>query len=118
MATANARLSAMLQYILCASRFAHYLKVMIRDQVGSFTSPEAIEDRLNKWLVGYVVANDSASPETKARYPLREGKAQVREIDGKPGSYQCTVFLRPHFQLDQVSAGIRLTTQLSTRTES
>jgi type VI secretion system ImpC/EvpB family protein len=117
-ATANARLSAMLQYILCASRFAHYLKVMIRDQVGAFTSPETVEDRLNKWLVGYVVANDNATAETKARYPLREGKAQVREIDGKPGSYQCTVYLRPHFQLDQVSAGIRLTTQLSTRTES
>lgn len=116
-ASANARLSAMLQYILCASRFAHYLKVIIRDRVGSFTTPESIEDALNKWLVGYVVANDNASPETKARYPLREGKAQVREIDGKPGAYQCTVSLRPHFQLDQVSAGIRLTTQLTTRAE-
>lgn len=116
-AAANARLSAMLQYILCASRFAHYLKVMIRDRVGSYTTPEAIEDGLNKWLLQYVTANDNAPPETKARYPLREGKAQVREIDGKPGSYQCTVHLRPHFQLDQVSAAIRLTTQLNTRPE-
>ncbi|MDB5306037.1 MAG: type secretion protein [Gemmataceae bacterium] len=117
-ATANARLSAMLQYILCVSRFAHYLKVMIRDRVGSYTTPESVEDSLNKWLVGYVVANDNASPETKARYPLREGKAQVREIEGKPGAYQCSIYLRPHFQLDQVSAGIRLTTQLSTRAEA
>lgn len=116
-AAANARLSAMLQYMLCASRFAHYLKVMIRDRVGSFTTPELIEDALNKWLLTYVTGNDNASPETKARYPLREGKAQVREIDGKPGAYQCTVHLRPHFQLDQVSAAIRLTTQLSTRPE-
>jgi len=117
-ATANGRLSAMLQYILCVSRFAHFVKVMIRDKVGAFTSPEAVEDQLNKWLAGYVVANDSAPSETKAKYPLREGKAQVREIAGKPGSYQCTVYLRPHFQLDQVSAGIRLTTQLTAMAES
>lgn len=114
-ATANARLSAMTQYMLCASRFAHYLKVMIRDRVGSYTTPEAVEDGLNKWLMRYVTGNDNASPETKAKYPLREGRAQVREIDGKPGSYRCTVHLRPHFQLDQVTAAIRLTTELNTR---
>ncbi len=117
-ATANARLSAMLHYILCASRFAHYLKVMIRDQVGSYTTPADIEDGLSKWLAGFVISNDDASSEMKAKYPLREAKVQVREIDGKPGSYQCAVFLRPHFQLDQLSAGIRLTTQLTTRTET
>src|SRR5262249_26339698 len=101
---------------LCASRFAHYLKVMIRDRVGAFTTAADIEDSLGKWLAGFVVSNGDASPEMKAKYPLREGKGQVREIDGKPGSYQGTVFLRPHFQLDQLSAGIRLTTQLVTRT--
>jgi type VI secretion system ImpC/EvpB family protein len=116
-ANANARLSAMLQYMLCASRFAHYLKVMMRDRVGSYITPDAVEDSLNKWLAGYVTGNDNATPETKAKYPLREGKAQVREIPGKPGAYQCTIFLRPHFQLDQVSAGIKLTTQLSTRAD-
>jgi type VI secretion system ImpC/EvpB family protein len=114
-ASANARLSAMLQYMLCVSRFAHYLKVMIRDKVGSFTGAAEVEDALAKWLQQYVVSNDNATPEMKARYPLREGRAQVREVPGKPGSYQCTVFLRPHFQLDQLSAGIRLTTQLNTR---
>jgi type VI secretion system ImpC/EvpB family protein len=113
-ASANARLSGMLHYILCASRFAHYLKVIIRDQVGSFTTASDIEDRLSRWLVSFVTGNDDASPEQKAKYPLREGKVKVWEIEGKPGAYQCSVFLRPHFQLDQLSAGIRLTTQLTT----
>ena len=115
--TANARLSAMLHYILCASRFAHYLKVIMRDRVGAYTTAADVEDKLAKWLAGFVVSNEDASPEMKAKYPLREGKVSVRETDGKPGTYQCSVFLRPHFQLDQLSAGIRLTTQLTTRTE-
>jgi type VI secretion system protein ImpD len=114
-ATANARLSAMLHYMLCVSRFAHYLKVIMRDRVGAFTSPADVERLLTQWLTNYVASNDDASAEIKARYPLREGRVQVWETPGKPGSYQCTVFLRPHFQLDQLSAGIRLTTQLSTR---
>ncbi len=113
--TTNARLSAMMHYILCASRFAHYLKVIIRDKLGSYTSASDIEDQLSRWLTGFVVSNEDASQEMKAKYPLREGKVRVREIDGKPGSYQCIVHLRPHFQLDQLSAGIRLTTQLSTK---
>jgi type VI secretion system ImpC/EvpB family protein len=115
-ATANSRLSAMLHYILCASRFAHYLKVIMRDTVGSFTTADEVEDRLAKWLVGFVIGNDDASQEQKAKYPLREGKVKVSEIDGKPGAYRCSIFLRPHFQLDQLSAGIRLTTQLTSGT--
>lgn len=114
-ATANARLSVMLQYMLCTGRFAHYLKVIIRDQVGAYTTAAEIEDRLQKWIARFVASNDNASQEVKARYPLREGKVQVREVDAKPGTYQCTILLRPHFQLDQLSAGIRLTTQLNTR---
>jgi type VI secretion system ImpC/EvpB family protein len=112
-AAANARLSSMLHYILCASRFAHYLKVIMRDTIGSFTTANEVEDRLAKWLMSYVTGNDDGSSELKAKYPLREGKVKVREIDGKPGAYQCSIHLRPHFQLDQMSAGIRLTTQLS-----
>jgi type VI secretion system ImpC/EvpB family protein len=117
-ASANARLSAMLHYMLCVSRFAHYLKVIMRDRVGAFTSPADVERLLASWLSNYVASNDDASAETKARYPLREGKVQVWEVTGKPGTYQCSVFLRPHFQLDQLSAGIRLTTQLSTRPDA
>lgn len=116
MATANARLSSMLHYILCASRFAHYLKVIIRDEIGAYTTAADVEDRLSKWLMGFVTGNEDASQEQKAKYPLREGKVSVREIEGKPGAYQCSVYLRPHFQLDQLSAGIRLTTQLTSGT--
>lgn len=115
-ATANARLSAMLHYMLCVSRFAHYLKVMMRDRVGAFTTPTAVAAYLNGWLSKYTVGNDDASHEMKARYPLREGRAEVHEIPGKPGAYRSTVYLRPHFQLDQLSVGIKLSTQLTTLT--
>ena len=114
-AGANARLSAMLQYILCVSRFAHYLKVIIRDQVGGYTTAADIEDRLQNWIIRYVASNDNASQESKAMYPLREARVDVRDNPHKPGQYQCSIYLRPHFQLDQLSAGIRLTTQLNTR---
>jgi type VI secretion system ImpC/EvpB family protein len=112
-AAANAKLSAMLHYILCVSRFAHYIKVIIRDRVGAFTTAAEVEDRLAKWLRNFVIGNEDASNEQKAKYPLREGQVNVREIEGKPGAYQCSILLRPHFQLDQLSAGIRLTTQLT-----
>jgi type VI secretion system protein ImpD len=114
-ATANARLSGMLQYMLCVSRIAHYLKAMIRDRVGAFAGAEECEDHLQQWFRRYVISNDSASDVMKARYPLREARAEVREVPGKPGAYRCTVHLRPHFQLDQLSAAIKLTTQLSAR---
>lgn len=113
-ANANARLSCMMHYMLCVSRFAQYLKVMMRDRVGAFTTPASVEHYLNNWLSKYVVSNDDASNDMKARYPLREGRAAVREVVGKPGVYQCTVYLRPHFQLDQLSVGIKLSTQLAT----
>jgi type VI secretion system ImpC/EvpB family protein len=114
-ATANAKLSAMLPYILCVSRFAHYLKVILRDKVGQFTGAQDYEDELRRWLQKYVVSNESASHEMKAKYPLREASCRLTEVPGKPGTYNCTVFLRPHFQLDHLSAGIKLTTQLTAR---
>lgn len=114
-ATANARLSAMLQYMLCVSRIAHYMKAMMRDRVGGFAGPDECEEYLQQWFRRYVISNDSASEEMKAKYPLREARAEVREVPGKPGSYRCNVYLRPHFQLDQLSAAIKLTTQLTAR---
>lgn len=116
-ATANARLSGMLQYMLCVSRIAHYMKAMMRDRVGAFTGPDECEDALQSWFRRYVISNDSASDELKAKFPLREAKAEVREVPGKPGAYRCSVYLRPHFQLDQLSAAIKLTTQLSARAQ-
>jgi type VI secretion system protein ImpD len=112
-ATVNARISSMLQYILCVARFAHYLKVLARDKVGSFQTPEECEQFLRRWLQGYCNANDKAGPETLARYPLREGSVQVREPPGRPGIYQCTIHLRPHFQLDQVLSEFKLVTELA-----
>jgi type VI secretion system protein ImpD len=112
-ATANARLSAMLQYMLCVSRFAHYLKVMSRDKIGSMAGPEECEDQLQRWLQGYTTASDSGGPEVKAKYPLREAKVQVRELPGKPGSYHCIIHLRPHYQLDQMFTSMRFTTELA-----
>ncbi|HVS40407.1 MAG TPA: type VI secretion system contractile sheath large subunit, partial [Gemmataceae bacterium] len=111
-ATANARLSAMMQYVLCAARFAHYVKVISREKLGSFTGPADCEDYLRRWLQNYTTANDEAGPDLKAKHPLREARVQVRERPDKPGSYLCVAHLRPHFQLDQLSAGVKLVTEL------
>jgi type VI secretion system protein ImpD len=112
-ATANARLSAMLQYILCISRFAHYIKVIGRDRIGSFHTPEEFEMVVQRWLADYCIGNDDAPPETKARYPLREAQVEVRELPGRPGTYACTIHLKPHFQLDDVATTFRLVTELT-----
>ena len=112
-ATANARLSAMLQYVLCASRFAHYLKVIARDRIGSFQTPDDLQDYLRRWVGQYVTSNDNAGPEVKARYPLREARVQVREKPGKPGTFMCVMHLRPHFQLDQLHSAVKLVTELA-----
>ncbi|MGL5094079.1 MAG: type VI secretion system contractile sheath large subunit [Planctomycetia bacterium] len=112
-ASANARLSTMLQYMLCVSRFAHYLKVIGRDKIGSFTEPSELENHLHEWLHQYVTSDDDAPEAARAQYPLREAEVQVKERPGKPGSYLCVAHLRPHFQLDEIAASIKLVTQLS-----
>jgi type VI secretion system protein ImpC len=111
-ANANARLSTQLQYIFAVSRFAHYLKAMMRDKVGSFMSRTQAEDFLNRWIATYVTEDDFASQETKASYPLREARVDVAEIPGKPGCYRAVAFLRPHFQLDELSVSLRLVADL------
>jgi type VI secretion system protein ImpC len=111
-ANANARLSSMLPYILSASRFAHYLKVIMRDKIGSFQSRADIDNFLNRWISQYVQLNDTASQEVKARQPLREARIDVSEVPGKPGSYRAVAFLRPHFQLNELTASIRLVAEL------
>ncbi|MDO6575251.1 hypothetical protein, partial [Staphylococcus pasteuri_A] len=89
----------MLQYVMCVSRFAHYLKVMGRDRVGSFENADSIERDLQSWLRSYTTASDEASDEIRARYPLNEANIQVKEQSGKPGHYYSIIHLRPHFQL-------------------
>jgi type VI secretion system protein ImpC len=111
-ANANARLSTQLQYIFAVSRFAHYLKAMMRDKIGSFMSRQECETFLNRWITNYVTADDTASPATKAQYPLREARVDVAEIPGKPGAYRAVAFLRPHFQLDELSVSLRLVADL------
>lgn len=112
LAKANARLASMLPYVLAASRFAHYLKAIMRDKVGSFQSRSGVEKHLNQWITRYVTVDDEASQEVKARYPLREASVQVHENPGRPGSYSSVVFLRPHFQLEELTASIRLVAEL------
>jgi type VI secretion system protein ImpC len=111
-ANANSRLSAQLPYILAASRFAHYLKVIMRDKIGSFQTRAEIDAFLNGWIMQYVQLNDSASQELKAKQPLREARIDVSEVPGKPGSFRAVAFLRPHFQLNELTASIRLVAEL------
>lgn len=111
-ANANARISTMLPYVLNASRFAHYIKVIMRDKVGSFATKDGISDYLNNWISNYVLIDDSAPQEMKASYPLRESRIDVTDVPGKPGSYRSVVFLRPHFQLEELTASIRLVAEL------
>jgi type VI secretion system protein ImpC len=111
-ANSNARISAMLPYVLAASRFAHYLKVIMRDKIGSFMTRDNVQTYLNNWIADYVLINDNAPQEIKAQYPLREARVDVSEVAGKPGAYRATVFLRPHFQLEELTASIRLVATL------
>ena len=111
-ANANARLSTQLPYIMAVSRFAHYLKAMMRDKIGSFMSREQADVFLNRWITRYVTPDDSASAATKAERPLREARIDVTEIAGKPGCYRAVAFLRPHFQLDELTVSLRLVADL------
>ncbi len=111
-ANANARLSSQLQYMLAISRFAHYLKAMMRDKIGSFMSRKNCEDFLNRWIANYVLLDDDASQAKKAQFPLREARVTVEEIPGKPGAYRAISYLRPHFQLDEIDVSLRLVAEL------
>jgi type VI secretion system protein ImpC len=111
-ATANARLSSQLQYIMAVSRFAHYLKSMMRDKLGSFVTRKNAEDFLNRWITNYVLLDDDAGQDAKASHPLREARVDVSEIPGKPGAYRAVAFLRPHYQLDELTVSLRLVADL------
>jgi type VI secretion system protein ImpC len=111
-ANANAVLSAQLQYIFAVSRIAHYMKAMMRDKIGSFAAASNVEDFLNRWLTQYVLLDDNASQEQKAQFPLREASVQVQEVPGRPGVFRAVSFLRPHFQLDELSVSLRLVAEL------
>ncbi len=111
-ATANAAISARLPYIMAAGRFAHYLKVMGRDKIGSFMEASDTEAWLNRWILNYVNGNPGSGQEMKAKYPLAEAKIQVQEIPGKPGSYNAVAWLRPWLQMEELTASLRMVAQI------
>jgi type VI secretion system protein ImpC len=113
-ANVNARLAAQLQCVMTSSRFAHYLKSIMRDRLGSFMSRGECERFLNRWISNYVLMADEVSLANKARYPLREARIDVSEMPGKPGVFQAVVFLRPHFQLEELTVSLRLIVELPT----
>jgi len=111
-ANANARLSTQLPYIFAVSRIAHFMKAIMRDKIGSFSARSEVQNFLNNWLAQYVLLDDSASQEAKSKYPLREAYVEVVEVPGKPGVYRAAAFLRPHFQLDELTVSLRLVAEL------
>jgi type VI secretion system protein ImpC len=115
-ANANAELSTKINYILCVSRFAHYLKVMARDKLGSFMERDECEKWLNDWINQYVIADPKmAGDDMKARHPLQEARVEVRAVKGKPGYYEAVAWLRPHFQLEALDMSMRLVAEVPKR---
>jgi type VI secretion system protein ImpC len=98
--------------IFAVSRFAHYLKAMMRDKVGSFMSRADCERFLNQWITNYVTPDDTASQATKAQFPLRDAAIEVVDVAGKPGVYKAVAYLKPHFQLDEISVSLRMVAEL------
>ncbi len=111
-ATANAAISARLPYIMATSRFAHYLKVMARDKIGSFMEASDCEEWLNRWIQNYVNADSGAGQEMKARYPLAEAKVTVKEIPGAPGSYNAVAWMRPWLQMEELTTSMRMVARI------
>jgi type VI secretion system protein ImpC len=111
-ATANAAISARLPYMMATSRFAHYLKVLARDKIGSFMEASNCEAWLNRWIGGYVNADPNSSQDMKAKFPLAEAKVQVKEIPGKPGSYNAVAYLRPWLQMEELTTSLRMVARI------
>ncbi len=112
-ATSNANLGARLPYLFAVCRFAHYLKCMVRDKVGSFSSAQSMERDLDRWIHQYVDGDpENSSETTKAQKPLAAAEVVVEEVDGNPGYYTSKFFLRPHYQLEGLSVSLRLVSKL------
>jgi type VI secretion system protein ImpC len=111
-ATANAAISARLPYLMACSRFAHYLKVMARDKIGSMMEIEDVEDWLNKWINQYILRDEKPTQELKAKFPLAEARVQVQEVAGAPGSYNAVAWLRPWLQLEELTSSMRMVARI------
>lgn len=113
-ASANAKMPAMLPYMLAASRFAHYIKAIMRSKVGSFMTRGNVEAYLNTWIASYVLLDDNAPQAIMASYPLRQASVVVTDVPGQPGAYNAVLFIRPHFQLEELTTSIRLAVSVPT----
>ena len=112
-ATANARIAARLPYLFASCRFAHYLKCMVRDKVGSSMERADMQRYLSDWIKGYVLANPATAGEnSRAQQPLSAAEVKVEDIEGNPGFYAATFHLRPHYQLEGVNVSLRLVSKL------
>ena len=112
-ATANANLAARLPYLFATCRFAHYLKCIVRDKIGSYKSRENMQEWLQGWIEQYVDFAHETSPESeKAKRPLASAQVVVEEVEGNPGYYTSKFFLRPHYQLEGLSISLRLVSKL------
>jgi type VI secretion system protein ImpC len=111
-ANANSALSARLQYIMATSRFAHYLKVMMRERIGSYMTRDNCQDLLDRWISDYVTKAPDADAKLKAERPLSDARIEVVDDPARPGCYKATAFLRPHFQLEALNISLRLVAEL------
>lgn len=111
-ASANALKSSLLQHVLSVSRFAHYVKVIAREWIGSYKTAEDCERKLQRWIERYCLTDDSAGYSERARRPLRSARIAVRDVPGRPGSYACTMHIQPHFQLDHIVSEFQLMTEI------
>ena len=117
-ATANARLAARLPYLFSVCRFAHYLKAIVRDKIGSFKEKEDMEKWLNNWIMNYVEPDPAnASEEAKARRPLAAAEVKLEEVAEDPGYYRSVFYLRPHYQLEGLTVSLRLVSKLPSQKE-
>jgi type VI secretion system ImpC/EvpB family protein len=111
-ATMSAKLSTMINYMLCVSRFGHYLKWIARQKIGGCSTPAELQDILQRWITGYVTPDPNASESARLQKPLLEAEIMVAEIPGRPGEYESVFHLVPHHELDDMRVSIRLDTKL------
>lgn len=111
-ATANLKISGMMHYVLCVSRFAHYVKVIARDKIGSFVNAKSCEASLNKWLHQYTTSSSTSSPNMLARFPLSAASVQIQPKPGVSGEFNGIIHIKPHYQLDSMSSHLKLVTDI------
>jgi type VI secretion system protein ImpC len=111
-ATANAKISTQIPYIMAASRIAHYLKCIARDKIGKFMDRQDCEDWLNRWIAEYVNPDEKAHDDIKARYPLMEAQIKVEEVPGSPGSYNAVAHLRPRTMMNELKTSLRMVAKI------